>query len=288
MHFRMFAALLLISCSSAQEQKAGPPPGDQKPEVQREPTSPSTIGDILGEDAFKALHQLRDDAPPPLAGDMIELGQGRAYLSLPQGQQPPLAAVIVIHEWWGLNDHIKHWTDRLAQDGYAALAVDLYGGKVATTRDEAMTYMQAVDDAQARGVLQSAIAFVQKDSRIQATRIASVGWCFGGGWSLQLAMNSPELNAAVIYYGRLIDDPARLASIKAEVLGIFGDRDSGIPPAQVDAFEAALKKAGVNHTIHRYDADHGFANPSGARYDQSAATDAWQKVRDFLRARLQS
>lgn len=279
--------MLLLSCSSAQEQKAEPPPGDQKPQVEREPASPSTIGDILGEDDFKALHQLRDDAPPPLAGDMLDLGQGRAYLSLPPGKQPPHAAVIVIHEWWGLNDHIKHWADRLAQEGYAALAVDLYGGKVATTPDQAMTHMKAVDDARALGVLQSAVAFVQADARIQATRIASIGWCFGGGWSLQLALNSPELDVAVIYYGRLVDDPARLASIKAEVLGIFGNKDSGIPPAQVNAFEAALKKAGVNHTIHRYDADHGFANPSGARYDQTAASDAWQKVRDFLRARLQ-
>jgi carboxymethylenebutenolidase len=286
MHLRILAALLLVSCGSAQEQKAAPAPGDHTPEVQRQPASPSSIGDIVGEEAFKALHQLRDDAPPPLAGAMIDLGQSRAYLSLPAGEQPPHAAIIVIHEWWGLNDHIKHWADRLAQDGYAALAVDLYGGKLATTPDAAMKHMKAVDDVQALGILQSAVAFVQTDERIQATRIASMGWCFGGGWSLQLAMNSPELDAAVIYYGRLIDDPARLASIKAEVLGIFGNKDSGIPPAQVDAFQAGLEKAGVRHTIHRYDAEHAFANPSSARYDQTAATDAWQRVREFLRARL--
>jgi carboxymethylenebutenolidase len=194
--------------------------------------------------------------------------------------------VIVIHEWWGLNEHIQHWTDRLAEDGYAALAVDLYGGKVARTPDEAMAAMKAVDDAAALKALRAAHRFLETDARVKAPRTASIGWCFGGAWSLQLALNEPALDAAVIYYGRLVTDPQKLKAIQGPVLGVFGNKDEGIPPKAVDEFDKALHEAGVAHTILRYDAQHAFANPSGARYDQKAADEAWRHVRAFLAGRL--
>lgn len=241
---------------------------------------------VLDEEAFKKLHELSKEKRPPPAGTMIRLERSKAYLSLPKKGKPPFPAVLVIHEWWGLNQHIKYWCDRLAADGYAALGVDLYDGKVATTRDDAMKYMKSVDASKAKAVLQEAYAFLAKDSRIQAQRRACIGWCFGGGWSLQHALQAPDLDGAVIYYGRLVTDPKQLKVIKAQLLCVFGNQDRGIPPKVVNAFEKALKEAGVKHTILRYDAQHAFANPSGGRYDAKSAEDAWLKVRQFLAARL--
>jgi carboxymethylenebutenolidase len=246
------------------------------------PTPATGHTGILSEEDFKALHQLRTDKPPAPRGEMIDLAGTRAYLSLPAGAKAPLPGVVVIQEWWGLNDNIKHWSDRLAADGYAALAVDLYGGKVATTPDEAMAAMKSVDEARTLATLQAAHAFLASDPRIRAKKRGSIGWCFGGHWSLRLALVAPDLDAAVIYYGRLVTDAAELKAIRASVLGVFGNLDKGIPPENVNEFEAALKAAGVKHRILRYDAEHAFANPSSPRYDQPAARAAWDEARAFL------
>lgn len=239
----------------------------------------------VSEAAFRALHAHKGDEAPAPRGEMIELAGGRAYLSLPEGAKAPVPGVVVIHEWWGLNAHIQHWADRLAASGYAALAVDLYGGATATESEQAMKLMKAVDPAEAQRILAEAYRFLGADPRVQADRRASIGWCFGGGWSLQLALAQP-LDAAVIYYGRLVTDPEALSKIQGPVLGVFGNQDEGIPPKDVDAFEAGLEQAGVEHEILRFDAPHAFANPSSARYDAEAAEQAWAKVQDFLRTQL--
>jgi carboxymethylenebutenolidase len=241
---------------------------------------PSPTGPLT-EAEFKALHELRGDDAPPRTGQSIDLAGTRAYLSLPAGDGP-FPALVVIHEWWGLNSHIEHWADRLASAGYAALAVDLYGGKVATTPDEAMALIKTVDDAAAARTIAAGLDFLESDPRIRAPKRGVIGWCFGGGWALQTAIAHPDLDAAVIYYGSLEADPAKLDAIEAKVLGIFANKDTHITPASVDAFAAGLAKAGVKHAIHRYDADHAFGNPSGPRYDEAAAADAWQKVLAFL------
>lgn len=241
---------------------------------------------VLSEEEFKALHDLSDEERPPPAGVLVDLGGSKAYLSVPKKGEPPFPAIVVIHEWWGLNPHIKYWADRLAADGYAALAVDLYEGKVADNRDDAMKYMKAVDQAKARAVLKGAHEFLAKDARVKAEKRGCVGWCFGGGWSLQHALRTPDLDAAVIYYGQLVTNPDELAAIRAPLLGVFGNKDTGIPPKVVDEFEAALAKAKVKHRILRYDAEHAFANPSGGRYDAKAAEDAWAKVRAFFAEHL--
>lgn len=245
-------------------------------------TPPMRWTGVLDEAEFQKLHELTREQAPPARGTMVEIGAQRAYLSLPEDATPPLPGVVVIHEWYGLNEHIKHWADRLAADGYAALAIDLYGGRVATDSAQAQALMNAVDEEQALAHLLAAHAFLADDPRIRACRRGVLGWCFGGGWSLRLAMAAPDLDAAVVYYGRLVDDPERLRAIRAPVLGIFGDRDRGIPPAAVDAFERAMREAGCELTVRRYDAEHAFANPSGARYDHAAAADAWKEVRAFL------
>lgn len=249
------------------------------------PPAPMSWTGVLDEKDFAALHELAEGKAPELHGKPVKVGDTTAYLSLPASGKPK-SAVLVIHEWWGLNDHVKHWADRLAADGYAALAVDLYGGAVATTREEALENMRAVDDEVALATLQAGLKFLAEDGRVKAEKVACIGWCFGGGWSLQLAMAAPDLDAAVIYYGRLVDDPEQLEKIRAPLLGVFGKRDTGIPTEAVDAFEAAMKKAKRPATILRYDADHAFANPSSARYDSANATAAWKQVRAFLREQL--
>jgi carboxymethylenebutenolidase len=294
--FRLAAPLAVtaaLACSAA--PSAPPAAAPDAASTPKEPSSqalaskesPGMVG-LLSEEAFKALHELRPDKAPPARGQAIDVAGTRAYLSLPPDAKPPLPGVVVIHEWWGLNEHIKHWTDRLAEDGYAALAVDLYGGKVATTPDEAMAAMKAVDETKSIEALRAAHRFLVTDARVAAPRTGSIGWCFGGAYSLKLALHEPELDAAVIYYGRLVTDPAALKAIKAPVLGIFGNQDKGIPPEQVNEFDKALHDAGIEHEILRYDADHAFANPSGKRYDTKAAADAWEHVRRFLAAKLKS
>ncbi len=239
----------------------------------------------LSEEEFKALHDLTGRKPPAPKGTMVDLAGARAYLSLPEGK-PPFPGVVVIHEWWGLNGHIQHWADRLAADGYAALAVDLYGGQVAENRDDAMRYMQGVDAAKVQEILKRAHAFLKEDPRVSARKRGCIGWCFGGGWTLRQAIATPDLDAAVMYYGQLVLDPAELKAIRAPLLGIFANRDTFITPAKVDEFEKALAAAGVKHKILRYDADHAFANPSGGRYDEKAAAAAWAEARAFLAERL--
>lgn len=240
----------------------------------------------ISEDEFKALHDAPHDRSPAPKGQMIELAPDhRAYLSLP-AREGPHPALVVIHEWWGLNDNVKHWTDRFAAEGYAALAVDMYAGRVATTSDEALSLMKGVDQAAALARMKAASAFLRADPRVRAPKVGAIGWCFGGGQALQLALDDPELSAAVIYYGRLTTDPERLRSIRAAVLGVFGTRDRSIPQETVDAFEQGLAKAGVTHEVHRYDADHAFANPSNPRYQSEAAAEAWARVRTFLARHL--
>ena len=234
---------------------------------------------VLDEEAFSALHELAEGETPELAGDEIDLDGTRAYLSVPS-EGDPIGGVVVIHEWWGLNENIMHWSDRLAADGYAALAVDLYGGTVAMTRDEAMSAMREVDQEMALAVLRTAHSYLVDE--IDVERTASIGWCFGGGWSLQLALAEPELDAAVIYYGRLVTDVEALGAIEASVLGIFGERDTGIPPESVAEFKEASSQAGVDLELHTFDAEHAFANPSSARYDQDHAAAAWNRARAFL------
>jgi carboxymethylenebutenolidase len=241
---------------------------------------------VLSEEEFKALHQLRKDAAPELHGTMIKIGDDKAYLSLPANAKAPLPAIVVIHEWWGLNDHVKHWADRLAADGYAAAAVDLYGGAVATTPDEATKAMKAVDKDKAVKTMLAAYRFLAEDPRIQAKKRGSIGWCFGGGKSLQLALNAPELDAAVMYYGAPVTDPKALAALHAPLLAIFGERDKSFPKDLRDSFDKALTEAGKEHRILTYDAEHAFANPSNPNYDEKSASAAWAEVRKFFGAKL--
>jgi carboxymethylenebutenolidase len=198
-----------------------------------------------------------------------------------------LPAVVMIHENKGLNDHIKNMANLLARNGYVVLAVDLFKGEVTTDRNRSSELTQYVRDNQniATANLQSAVKYLASLSNVNAEKIASLGWCFGGGQSLQLALNSQDhpLSATIIYYGRLITDNATLSAIKWPVLGIFGDQDSSIPVDTVKAFESALNSNGIPNEIYIFKGvGHAFANPSGDNYAPTETKDAWDKTLSFL------
>jgi carboxymethylenebutenolidase len=205
-----------------------------------------------------------------------------------QQQQQKLPAVVMIHEWWGLNDNIKDMANELASEGYVVLAADLYNGEVATTPDKAMQLVGTVREnpEQAISNLQSAVQYLASLPNVNSSRIASLGWCFGGGQSLQLALNSEQnpLAATVIYYGNLVNDTNELSKINWPVLGIFGDQDQSIPVESVNAFEQALNETGITNEIYIYPGvGHAFANPSGDNYAPAETVDAWEKTLAFLK-----
>lgn len=229
----------------------------------------------------------------PVSGEWVTFGQVngvdvKGYLSMPDGATGPLPALIVIHEWWGLNENIQMMTDRLAGEGYMALAVDFYGGKVATTADSAQTYMRGVMSNPAYGQQLVTVAANWLRSDKQAPKLGVLGWCFGGAWALNTALAVPDkIDATVIYYGNLNTNPADLARLDMPIIGFFGAEDRGIPLDGVRRFESVLDSLGKSVDIHVYEgANHAFANPSGGRYKEDAAEDAWQKTMDFLTRHL--
>ncbi len=207
-----------------------------------------------------------------------------AYVAMPE--QTPAPAVLLIHEWWGLNDQIKSMAAEFAKEGYIGLAVDLYGGAVAADPEEARGLMQAVDAAQATGTLVAWIDWL-KDHGDSTGKVATVGWCFGGGWSLNASLAEP-VDATVVYYGRVNKDQGELASLESPVLGHFATQDKFINREMVEGFETEMTEAGKSFTTYWYEADHAFANPTGARYDQEDAALAWERTKAFLADHLKS
>lgn len=220
-------------------------------------------------------------------GTRVRFGGASGYLALPSGggKHP---AVIVIQEWWGLNDWVKMQTERLADQGYVALAVDLYRGKVAATQELAHELSRGLPEDRALSDLRAGFNVLAKRKDVDARHIGVIGWCMGGGYALSLAIAEPRLAAAVINYGRLVTDPAKLKRIHAPILGNFGEEDRGIPPADVRAFEAALAQEGKAADIKIYPgAGHAFLNETNkGGYRAEAARDAQSRIDAFFASHL--
>jgi carboxymethylenebutenolidase len=214
-----------------------------------------------------------------------ETVQGILYTPAGKG---PFPGLIVIHEWWGLNDWVKEQASKLADQGYAALAVDLYRGKVATTPDEAHQIMRGVPEDRAKRDLHAAFEFLATQSNVKKDRIGAIGWCMGGGYSLDVALQEPTLAADVINYGHLATDQEALKNIQAPILGIFGAQDKGITPDDVHKFAEAMQRLGKKIDKKIYDdAGHAFENPNNKDgYRPADAADAWQRTVDFLASNL--
>lgn len=209
--------------------------------------------------------------------------KAKGYLARPTapGMYP---GVVMIHEWWGLNDNIKEMARTLAGEGYTVLAADLYQGQVGTTREEAQALRTTLTPEQAVANLRAAAAYLRTSG---ATKVASLGWCFGGGKSLELALSGEPLDATVIYYGSLVTEEDKLDAIDWPVLGIFGDQDTSIPVETVDAFKQTLTQLQVANEIYIYPGvGHAFANPTGQSYAPTETKDAWAKTVTFLNQNL--
>lgn len=192
--------------------------------------------------------------------------------------------LFVVHEWWGLNDWVKHESEKLYTDlgDVNILDLDLYDGKVATTREDAGKYMQSVKDDRVTAIIKGAIAYVGPNAHI-----ATIGWCFGGGWSLQTAlMTGSQGIGCVMYYGMPEQDVNKLKTLHEDVLGNFANKDGWINPKVVAQFADNMKAAGKKLYLHQYDADHGFANPSNPIYNSEATKDAYANTIAFLKPRL--
>jgi len=218
-------------------------------------------------------------------GTMIEFarpdgGKSKGYLAN-AGQGRP--GVVVIQEWWGLNDQICGMADRFARAGYNALAPDLYKGRLTTEPDEANHLMTGLDFADATHQdLRGAARHLQA----QSGRVAVMGYCMGGALTIAAAVHVPEFSAGVCFYGippKAFADPAK---IHISLQGHFANKDDWCTPAAVDDLERTLKAAGVTHEIYRYDAAHAFANERSAAYDVACANQAWERMAAFLGAQL--
>lgn len=279
-------SLFLTACDKA----------DPGPEVQDQTAARANVEAMAQEHA--------EDVAEPSAAALIEpardvTGERMAYAEVdneivyghfayPSDMVEPLPAIIMIHEWWGLNDNVRAMAERLAGEGYIVLAVDLFGAEIASSPEAARQLMLRVVESPefASANIEQAYAFVNDIAG--APRVASLGWCFGGGWSLNTAMLFPkDLDAVVIFYGQVTDDEEKLRPINVPILGFFGDADRGISIESVRGFEQSLKRLRMSHEIHVYPgAGHAFANPTGNNYKPEFAEDAWQKTLSFLQQNL--
>ena len=222
----------------------------------------------------------------------IALSDGRKVAgTLAMPAQTPAPAVMLIHEWWGLNDQIKAVAAELAKEGYVALAVDLYGGTVATIPEEAKALTGKVEGPVASETLGAWNAWL-RDQAATTVKQGAIGWCFGGGWSLNASLVAP-VDATVVYYGSVSPEfggvsrsVEALAALKGPVLGHYATRDGWINQDMVTGFEERMTAAGKPYTSHWYEADHAFANPTTQRYDAEDAALAWTRTSNFLESRL--
>jgi carboxymethylenebutenolidase len=226
-------------------------------------------------------------APAQEKGRMVAFSSGSeqvsGYLAAPagSGKRP---AIVVIQEWWGLNDFIKAKADGFAGNGYVALAPDLYRGKVTDNPDTAHQLMRGMPEDRAMRDLQAAVAYLRTRPDVDGKRIAAIGWCMGGGYSLKLALAEPDLAGAVVNYGSLVTDDAKIAALKPPLLGNFGGKDQGISPESVKEFERKAKAASKQVDFKIYpEAGHGFASSKDPSvYRPEDAKDADTRADAFL------
>ena len=233
-------------------------------------------------------------APAPRGQDVHYLAGDeatRGYLAVPSGEGP-FPALILIHEWNGLVDRVRQVADAMAEEGYVALAADLFQGRIGSSPDENRALMAEAnaDPDAVIANLNAAVAFLRARGDVSGA-VGTMGWCFGGGIALSYALGGEHHDATAIFYGRLVTDPAVLASIDHEVYGTFAEIDGGIPPDQVNQFVEALRAQGIENDVHVYDAvNHGFwlRVDDDPELRTAPALDAWERLKAYLSRALAS
>jgi len=281
MSLAALASLAPLGCAApAEDDSSGAVPemtAAAEPRVPLAPTGPGEMppailgngGELLGMD----VHYVEGDVAT------------RGYLAVPEGDGP-FPALVIIHEWNGLVDRVRQVADDFAAEGYVTLAVDRYQGRTGANPEQNMALVQEAmaDMPSVVANLNTAVAFLNARPDVTG-RVGAMGWCFGGGIALSFGLDGEDHDATAIFYGRLVDDPAVLANMDHEVYGTFAREDSGPSPEQVEAFEAALRSAGIENDLHIYDeVNHGFwlrvdGNPE---LRSSAGLDAWERLKAYL------
>ncbi len=263
-----FAAIFLLAPKPTGHEQAGPP--DKRYEGLAEVFNGKPKMEISAKDVQADVDGVR------VSGFLVQ--------PVREGKYP---GIVMIHEWWGLNDQIKSMAAVLAGEGYVVFAVDLFDGKVAATIPEAQANIRDNPNEKTIPKMEAAVKYLREQPNVDAAKIASLGWCYGGGQSFLLAANE-DLQAAVIYYGQVSTDKAVISKLNEPVIGFFGAEDSSIPVENVREFERALKEKGTSVEIHVYEgAGHAFANPTNTQaFRREQAIDAWTKTLEFLKSNL--
>lgn len=269
-------ALFVQGIIIAQEKQSCCSTGKDKTEV--------SFASFGSDENFKESHQLPKnlilDNPQGQLINFITSGEKDAIAYFVKSENNSNKFILMIHEWWGLNDNIKREADELkmALGDVNILALDLYDGKSADNRDDAAKLMQSADPVRIKQIFDGAVKFAGENAEY-----GTIGWCFGGGWSLQMSIwLEKQGKACVMYYGIIENSPETFKNLNAPVLGIFAKKDGWVTPEVYGSLEKNLKAAGKSVTIYDYDADHAFANPSNQYFDEDAANDAKDHVKNFF------
>lgn len=272
----VFFALFSIGCGDTTEKN-----------TDKAATKSDNMAQFAEDKDFKEAHDTPKKIDYKGAGRMVTFNtpdgqKSEAYLIMKDKERKK--TLFVIHEWWGLNDHIKQEADRLAEalGDVNVIALDLYDGNVTDDRDEAGKFMGMVKEERAKAIIEGAIGKSGDN-----TKIATIGWCFGGGWSLKASILAGEkAGACVMYYGLPVKTATELAPLKAPILGIFAKNEQWINTEVVKEFQALAAATKKDLTVHSFDADHAFANPSSDKYVEEAATEANKLAVEFLKKNL--
>lgn len=273
----------LLQCSASDSDKPLPEVSDDMRRLFLKGLAALPLASVL---AYPELARAAGAKTTPVKLPLSSGGMAEGVIAMPKTLPAP--TIILIHEWWGLNDQIKSVAADMADKGYIALAVDLYHGEVATSREEANAYRLNVKGSQATSEL-SAVYHYLSGHESGTGKVGVMGWCFGGGWSLNTALAVP-VDACIVYYGNVAKTADELQALSAPVLGHFGTLDKHINKDMVDGFEKAAKAAGKSEllTLHWYEADHAFANPTGSRFDADDAQLSWERTMAFLEQHLRA
>lgn len=276
-HIRFALVLVAVFTLAGIAIHAGDSAPGEIPPVPLQAFQPGTGPGLLPAGAGVGADLIRiPGQPEPLA----------AYVAWPEGAGP-FPVVLVIQEWWGVNDWLKAQTRRIAGKGYVAIAVDLYRGLVAADADTAHQLMRGLDPDRGVGYLRAAFEWTRAQPWARKDRIGAIGWCMGGGYAADLAVAEPRLRAAVINYGRLPTDAKKIKRIKCPLLGNFGGRDKGIPLTDARAFKATLEKSGGRMELHEWpNAGHAFMNETNSNHSVADALNAWFYIDQFLSMQL--
>jgi carboxymethylenebutenolidase len=277
--------LLLAACGAASNPTAPP-----VVEENQSAPAPAATTEATSEAAASTGETAVAAAPEGLVAEMVDYqdADGETLMGFlarsAEGEAKP--AVMVIQEWWGLNDHIKDIANRFAQEGFVALAPDLYHGVAVTEPDEARKLVMELDMAEAVKEIQRGIDYLLEQDYVAGDKVGVVGFCMGGGLALQTALVEDNLGAAVAFYGRPLE-PAQVGQVKAPILGLYGADDQGIPVDAVNQMDTALDEAGIENEVKIYEgAGHAFFNDTAASYNAEAAADAWPLTLEWFRQHL--